>query len=264
MTFGQSFKVITCTPGVTVGTTTIDPRMVIDQSANLITVPRGGSIWFLTDDGWLCNLTQSTRVDKLRELIVMPAMPGAVMDGAPQFYTKAVESRFNSDMIGDTLFIFWPARHLRSNTTFVFHVADMFDDPLDTLTTDRNWLLADVSEWRKKQWDFIYTVSGRKAGQDAEEPLSSVRGVRFKQKKKDVPAMNARIMNVGTYTRLFKDDEDKEFYQCVIYELNDLHCDQLFVIYKILSQKKIPKDPFMKAYFDRLNERYGLNELTFD
>lgn len=264
MTFGQSYKVITCTPGITVGTTTLRPGTVINHSTNILRVPKGGSLALLTDDGWLVEVTQTTSVDKLRESVVIPAMPGTIMDGEPQFYTRAVESRFRSDIIGDTLFMFWPAKHLITYTTFVFHMADMFDKPLNAVTTDKNWLLVDVSKYRKKKWDFIYSVSGRKTDQDAEVSLSPLKSVSFKQKKKDLAVMNARIVNASTQMRLFEDEEDRAFYQCAIYELNDFHYDQLYVAYQILSQKKAATNSFMQAYFDRLTERYGLSELRFD
>lgn len=251
ISFAQSYRIITCSEGITVAGNTVTPGMIIEHSSEKINIPTGGYVGLITNEGDIGTLHSPTPLDNLGRLMRREKLmsTGALHDDRP-VVLPLIPANSNDEIMGDSLFAYWHFQSELREQPRVVEIINAHGDLLLSLPYKDQWTIFGISDWRATEQSVIIQLKGSK------KILSgSMMSVRIGASKRDL---------IIKQLEPFSADPDKLFYECAVYELNGLYYDRSMAIYRIMSCNQVAGDSFLKSYFDRLNRETMLRVVKID
>jgi hypothetical protein len=252
-----AFKIITATPGASINGEPATAGFNVEESDNQLIIPNGGHVGLITSDGNLYKLTTSMSVSKVNEF-VQRQLSKQAKEYASAFATRTVcvfpgelalplapETALSSETLEDSVFLFWVATKpgdyfspkdipkVRSaGKSFDVRFTTMFEDPLQTVKVDKNWL---VTKYPVVEKATIYRVSC----------TSPEGGSGFYLIKS---ASDEKAEDIRKQLLQFSDKGDQEYLRCAVLDLNGLKLDKNMSLFRIISRGLTTVDPILKKY----------------
>ncbi len=277
-TVGQTvvFKVITFSEGVMIDKRPATLGMDVNTWHKNVFIPRGGHLGVITYQGFPYIILESVPVGSVgeraeevhnrfvnrswhRDMRPHDWLEMSLAVGTTSHPDVRISS---SEMIGDSLFMYWTtwnpygtgARKM-VKADYEFMISDEQDQELLTRYVSSNWVLLKLPP--RDEIQEVYRTNTFYFGVRSERPMQACEPMKL------TLATRHRTMDALYLLDEIPRDENRYFFQCAMYQLLDLRLDMHLPVYHILKEKRKSTDPVFQKYFEVLSVDYHFDLIGF-